>query len=92
MTEPAFMRSTAAWPMMRGAALPGTEAVLITASLAAMRASRTSCCLSFLLRRQFARIAAGAFGGHAGVDELGSEGFHLVLGCATHVIRFDHGA
>ena len=41
------MRSTAARPMMRGAARPGTDAVLITASLAAMRASRTSCCFCF---------------------------------------------
>ena len=47
ITEPAFMRSTAAWVMIRGAARPGTEAVLMTASLAAIRASRTSCCLVF---------------------------------------------
>src|SRR5450755_3025414 len=47
MTDPAFMRATAAWEMMRGAARPGIDAVLITASLAAMRASSTSCCLAF---------------------------------------------
>ena len=47
ITDPAFMRSTAARVMIRGAARPGTEAVLITASLTAIRASNTSCCFAF---------------------------------------------
>ena len=41
------MRSTAAREMIFGAGRPGTEAVVITASAAAMRASSTSCCLAF---------------------------------------------
>ena len=46
-TEPARMRSTAAREMIFGAGRPGTDAVVITASAAAMRASSTSCCLAF---------------------------------------------
>ena len=37
------MRSTAAREMIFGAGRPGTEAVVTTASAAAMRASSTSC-------------------------------------------------
>ena len=47
ITDPARMRSTAAFEMMTGALRPGTEAVEITASAAAMRASSASCCLAF---------------------------------------------
>src|SRR6185312_10688160 len=44
-TEPGRMRATAAAGMILGAGRPGTEAVVMTASAAAMRASSTSCCL-----------------------------------------------
>ena len=47
ITAPAFMRSTAAREMMRGARRPGIAAVVMTASATAMRASSTSCCLAF---------------------------------------------
>ena len=86
------MRSTAAREMIFGAGRPGTEAVVTTASAAAMRASSTSCCLRLLLRGELARVAAAALGAHAGLDELGAEGLHLLARGAAHVVGLDHRA
>ena len=47
ITEPGRMRSTAAREMIFGAGRPGTDAVVTTASAAAIRESSTSCCLRF---------------------------------------------
>src|SRR5580692_4466797 len=46
-TEPGLMRSTAEREMILGAGRPGTDAVVTTASAAAILESSTSCCLRF---------------------------------------------
>jgi hypothetical protein len=47
ITDPARMRSTAAFEMITGALRPGTDAVETTASAAAIRASSASRCFAF---------------------------------------------
>ncbi len=44
-----------------------------------------------LLGRQLARIAADPIGGNAGIDELGTERFHLLPGGRTHIEGLDDG-
>ena len=48
--------------------------------------------LALLVLRELARIAAGALGRDAGVDELGAERLHLLARGAAHVVGLDHGA
>ena len=78
--------------MMRGAARPGTEAVLTTASLAAMRASSTSCCLRLLLGGELARVAAGALGARRRSRRTWRRATSPARGRAAHVVGLDHGA
>ena len=78
--------------MMRGAGRPGTPAVEMTQSAAAMRRVQDFLLLGLLLGGELARVAAGALGGDAGLDELRAQRAHLLARRAAHVVGLDHGA